>query len=317
MSDQTEFLREPTSQAGPAAQGIQIQHFSERITVWPEDWSGISDPKLRRKLQNRLNQRALRLRKKLDAQATPSDNLSNSNRRSSTELEVSRKASPIIGSHQSQISNVQSKSHNTTALALPTVGEIHILEPNTPKTKRILHHFELIALSAYATGSPRTDMLLHLIQFNFIKALIENMAVLGLSSDQLDDDANSPFNTMGPSHPYLATSLPLSLRATMIQRTIPHHPWLDLLPFPQMRDNLISAGESYDETQLCLDMKGYGNPDMDHTGIIVWRDPWDPEGWEVTESFARNWGWVLAGCWDLLRSTNSWRARRGERPLFW
>jgi hypothetical protein len=59
MSGQTE-LREPTYQAGPAAQGIRIQHFSERITVWPEDWSGISDPKLRRKLQNRLNQRALR-----------------------------------------------------------------------------------------------------------------------------------------------------------------------------------------------------------------------------------------------------------------
>jgi hypothetical protein len=159
-------------------------------------------------------------------------------------------------------------------------------------------------------------MLLHLIQYNFIKALIENMAVIGLTHEQLDDDAISPFNTMGPSHHDSLSSLPLSLRATDIQRTIPHHPWLDLLPFPQMRDNLISAGESYDETQLCLDMKGYGNPDIDHTGIIVWRDPWDPKGWEVTESFARNWGWVLHRCSDLFRSTNLWRARRGERPLF-
>jgi hypothetical protein len=159
-------------------------------------------------------------------------------------------------------------------------------------------------------------MLLHLIQYNFIKALIENMAVLGLTRDQLDDDAISPFNTMGPSPHDSLSSLPLSLRATGIQRTIPHHPWLDLLPFPRMRDNLISAGESYDETQLCLDMKGYGNQDIDHTGIIVWRDPWDPEGWEVTESFARNWEWVLHGCSDLFCSTNSWRERRGERPLF-
>jgi hypothetical protein len=111
-----------------------------------------------------------------------------------------------------------------------------------------MQNFEAIAHVEYMLGSPRTDMLLHLIQFNFTKALIQNMDVLGLTSEQLDDDAISPFNMMGPWQHDFASSLPLSLRATDIQRTIPHHPWLDLLPIPQMRDNLISAGESYDET---------------------------------------------------------------------
>jgi hypothetical protein len=257
------------------------------------------------------------LRKKQDAQATPSNELSNDDSRSSASGgNASRKASPVTENGHLEIRSVQSNPHNTTLRALPAVGEIHILEPHTPETKRILRQFEAIAHSSYAMGSPRTDMLLHLIQFNFIKALIRNMDVLGLTSDQLDDEAISAFNTTGPYQRDSDSSLPLSLRATDIQCTIPHHPWLDLLPFPQMRDNLISAGESFDETQLCLDMKGYGYSDTDHTGLIVWRDPWDPEGWEVTESFARHWGWVLRGCWDLFRSTNSWRLRRGERPLF-
>lgn len=51
-------------------------------------------------------------------------------------------------------------------------------------------------------------------------------------------------------------------------------------------------------------------------GVLVWRDPWDPSGWEVTESFVRAWGWAVVGCWDLFHSTNKWRELRGEKPLF-
>jgi Domain of unknown function (DUF3425) len=179
-----------------------------------------------------------------------------------------------------------------------------------------MHHFEAMAYRQYMLGSPRTDLLLHLIQFNFTNALIENTKILGLASEGLHDDAISPFNTAGPFQYDLEASLPPSLQPTLVQRTIPHHPWLDLLPIPQMRDNLISAGESIDETQFCLDLKGYGSVHTGYTGIIVWKDPWDPTGWEVTETFARSWGWVLRGCWDLFQSTNSWRAQRGETRLF-
>ncbi|KAL4816661.1 hypothetical protein BDW67DRAFT_41585 [Aspergillus spinulosporus] len=308
---------------------IPLQQFSERFTGLPQDdWSGIGDRKRRRKIQNRLNQRALRQRKRL-GKPSLHHNPNTSGRGSCSSAEVEEEESlvalPLVQTSQ-QVSDMQSNNtmdSTTTLSLLAAIGQAHILGPESTRTKRLLHHFEALAYAQYTLSSPRTDMLLHLIQFNFIRALVQNMAVLGLPSEKMDDDAISPFNVSGPwqaeqdyYHDFQA-SLPPSLRATAIQRTVPHHPWLDLLPIPQMRDNLILASESYDETQLCLDMKGHGRMNADHTGIIVWRDPWDAEGWEVTESFARSWGWVLRGCWDLAHSTNSWRARRNERPLFW
>jgi hypothetical protein len=165
-------------------------------------------------------------------------------------------------------------------------------------------------------GSPRTDLLLDLCQLNFTRALMENTKILGLKPDQLDDDAISPFNTAGLWQDDSLRNLPIHLQPTVIQRCIPHHPWLDLLPVAQMRDNLVLAGELEEETQLCLEMKGSTSARSGRGGIIVWSDPWDPAGWEVTEPFARSWGWVIKNCYDLACSTNRWRVKRNERPLF-
>lgn len=175
---------------------------------------------------------------------------------------------------------------------------------------------EKVALHYYYSGSPRADLLLHLVQLNFTRALMENTRILGLTADNLHDDAISPFNTIGPWHSDSLQNLPITLQPTAMQRCIPHHPWLDLLPDPQLRDNLILAGDFEEERQLCLDMKGSGTPKSQTSGIIIWSDPWDPAGWEITEPFAHSWGWVIRNCRDLAYSTNHWRAKRHERPLF-
>lgn len=144
---------------------------------------------------------------------------------------------------------------------------------------------------------------------------------VGISIQFLEAKHNfgSSFYTTGQArqhHFRNATSLPNDLQPTLVQRKLSHHPWLDLLPIPKMRDNLIRAGESYDEEQLGHDMKGKGATRTGSPGIIVWRDPWDSSEWEVSEAFVQNWFWVISGCADLFRSTNYWWAQRGERPLF-
>jgi len=166
----------------------------------------------------------------------------------------------------------------------------------------------------YVIGSPRTDLLLTLVQFNVFRALISNTFSLGFTMEWLDEAAISPFCT--GIFEQVRLSSPPSLHPTTLQRSISHHPWIDLFPFPQLRDNLLLAGDSYDETALCNDLVDFCDVTHENTGLIVWKEPWDPSGWEVTEAFLSKWSWVIIGCGDLVQSTNYWRAKRGERPLF-
>ncbi|KAH6662057.1 hypothetical protein B0J14DRAFT_496447, partial [Halenospora varia] len=112
---------------------------------------------------------------------------------------------------------------------------------------------------------------------------------------------------------------PEALRPTALQLQIPHHPWIDLWPISQMRDNLLlanlSPSTSFNEDQLCNDLVEFTDFPNEQTGLIVWSDPWDPRGWEISERFARKWGWTLKGCEEFIEVTNWWRARRGEREL--
>jgi hypothetical protein len=178
----------------------------------------------------------------------------------------------------------------------------------------IMAKFEEMAYRDYMLGSPRVDQLLTLIQFNVFRALISNTRTMGWSLGWLErsDDILSPWN----NHPKnIEPQCPQALRPTDLQRTIEHHPWIDLWPIPMMRDNLLLAGDSYDEDQLCNDLVEFEDIPNEQTGLTVWGEPWDPAGWEVSDTFLRNWGWTVKGCIELQKSTNYWRARRGEEPL--
>ncbi len=195
---------------------------------------------------------------------------------------------------------------------LNSVSSINILDTTLEHNRNVARRFEELIQRLSRAHAPQLTVLPSLAQYNFIRALQENIKVMGLSQEQLNDEALSPFNVGTGA---FTAHLPPGLQSTQLQITTAHHPWIDLLPIPEMRDNLFRKGFDYfDEEELCHALRGR-IPGQD-PGMLVWRDPWDPDGWEVTETFARSWGWAISGCWGLLRSTNEWRTKRGERPLF-
>jgi len=183
------------------------------------------------------------------------------------------------------------------------------------QSQKILSELEKWIVNNQHSGSPGADQLLVLVKFNVFRALISNSTTLGFHSENgMSDNALSPFNNP-VSCPSLKLTVPSSLRPTDLQCQTPHHPWIDLLPIPRMRDNLLRAGDDYDDIELCGDLVGYFNSPTVRTGMVIWGDPWDVEGWEVTDQFLERWGWTIRGCSNLFASTNRWREKRGERPL--
>lgn len=164
-------------------------------------------------------------------------------------------------------------------------------------------------------GSPSSDNLFVLVKFNVFRALVSNCNDLGIAvRDTLVDEGVSPFPNSAEESLNLI-HVPAALWPTDLQKRLPHHPWIDTLPISKMRDNLLEADEAYDGDSLCTALVGQGNNASSDTGMVIWGEPWDPAGWEVTQPFLQQWGWVLKGCYQLADATNSWRRKRGERSL--
>lgn len=190
-----------------------------------------------------------------------------------------------------------------------------ICRTSSTSSQTIITQFEKWVEQNQQGGSPRAGHLLVLVKFNVFRALITNSMTLGFPAEsRMEDTALSPFaDPQGYQTSLFA--LPATLRPTKLQCDITHHPWIDLLPIPRMRDNLLRAGETYDDLELCADLVGYFNSPVARNGMIIWGEPWDPAGWEVTKDFLERWGWTIKGCSELFKSTNYWRSRRGERLM--
>ncbi|MCJ1240098.1 hypothetical protein MMC14_008098 [Varicellaria rhodocarpa] len=168
------------------------------------------------------------------------------------------------------------------------------------------------------------DHILTLIQYNVFRAILTNITFIEVPLDEMSrDETASPFITGA-----MLRNLPPNLLPTKLQKEVVHHPWIDIWPHPGIRDNLLRRNSgSYNPGELCLDLVGEINRHQcnecqtcckgngDRKGWIVWSDPWEFSGWEVTEGFVRKWGWVIQGCYDIIESSNRWRIERGEEPL--
>lgn len=84
------------------------------------------------------------------------------------------------------------------------------------------------------------------------------------------------------------TDVPEALKATNLQSAIAHTPWIDQIPFPKLRNNLIILNPVINETDF---VQALFQPssikirqlDMSH----------DPAAWLVGKSFWEEWGFMF------------------------
>lgn len=155
--------------------------------------------------------------------------------------------------------------------------------------------------------------LLTLVHYNVLRALFINMSILSLLGNF--SRTCGPLLSI-PSFGVVPPDLiPPDLQPTPLQNQTPHPFWIDAIPFPRMRDNLILHLGNYDIDDLRRDFgEGLyeGFDDVDRRCCLVWGSPWSMRGWEVSEGFIKKWGFLLQGCSTLIDSTNYWREIRGE-----
>ncbi|KAI7774405.1 hypothetical protein LA080_008799 [Diaporthe eres] len=300
-----------------------------------DDWTGLRDRTERRKRQNRLNVRAHRRRKAAVLHNTP-DSAAVLVPPTRTEQAVARRetgqspnSAPVI---------ITTTPGATSALPLPIACDLY------GRPVRLAFSFPL-----------SRDHLISIIELNVYRASLTNIYILGAYSLLCNSECGYAVNNSEPPlFPWTgyqpSGDIPDSLRPTPLQRSTPHEVWIDILPSARMRDNAIVAvaeGRLRNEDLcadilrgICGDGKGCGegqgqgrtvqsvaglgdcgddDDDGDEARLIVWKDPWDPSGWEVTEGFLRKWGFLLRGDGedDVVRATNRWRALRGENPIVW
>jgi hypothetical protein len=86
--------------------------------------------------------------------------------------------------------------------------------------------------------------------------------------------------------------IPTHLQPTLAQILFPHHPYLDLLPFPILRERAITFATMFNPRELKLDIFQNGLACYPHSrngGTMSSKQPWDIRSWEVKPWFLKKW----------------------------
>ena len=158
-------------------------------------------------------------------------------------------------------------------------------------------------------------------ELNLLRACLAIAQRLNVFHLIMDLTSLSPFTSpRDTAVQSLILTLPANLRPTRIQSVLPHHPLLDCLPWPTVRNKLISIFSLSSElrppqakNQTALQDFVY---DMEDSldGVRVWgEDPYCDANWEVGQKVFQNWWWALDG--PIVARSNQLRRQRGAPPL--
>ncbi|KAF5597581.1 uncharacterized protein FSUBG_8413 [Fusarium subglutinans] len=309
-----------------------------------ENYAAIAEAnKLRRKLQNRKNQRARRQR--IKGKDFEIDQIS-------TSFEVRRwRVDEVIDDSPQD----EEKDSTAVSVSYPPSYTPHCTRKDTSAVEPPSSTDQIMTI--HSTPKPinanfplPSDQLLHLIQFNVYRAFISIKRTINTIS--LDPTTCPVFGpclddtTRYPPNP----NIPSSLAPTTLQLSQYHFPWINIMPFARLRDNLIRREGRFDNFELWRDLVGdlmsytaapwqRGTPfsfsasteqprglalenyvDTDEltagrNGLIIWGEPHDTQSWEATPGFLTKWSWAVEGCEELVEISNRWRMRRGAEPM--
>ncbi|KAI6780407.1 uncharacterized protein J7T54_007256 [Emericellopsis cladophorae] len=160
--------------------------------------------------------------------------------------------------------------------------------------------------------------LLPVHELTLLRGLLRVSTRIGCDTSEIwSPTCLSPFNTNTGTP---AALLPPNWRPTSSQITVPHHPLLDLLPWPSARDRIIVIFNLPDEARpahargaMALFNFAYDFEDSAEGARIYGDDPCDGNSWEIGQVLFERWWFLFDRA--IVQGSNRWRALRGAPPL--
>ncbi|KAK5724246.1 hypothetical protein LTR17_013532 [Elasticomyces elasticus] len=273
------------------------------ISITNENWRGKSDRTERRRIQNRLNQRAYRERHR---KTPPRDEF----------VLVKSESDPEESFFARQMTAPPTSSPWQAASAAASGSPApskSFLDETPSSTFAEAQPFKQESLEQII-GEPDRDELGATINRNVMQAATENAQSLGI------EIAAVRYGIRALTDQSLqAYDMPASLAPLQLQYCIPHDQLIDIIPHCRFRYNVLEAlaarrldveslTRSIRRSGLIVSVQGRRGRD----GLVAWGRPDDFRDWEISEAFYLVWREFLEGCEDWIESTNNWRRSRGE-----